>query len=115
MTRGDLHNINADVAAAALAKALKVDKLVFISDVPGLLRDPSDPSSLFETLRTNDIPALAEQGVITGGMLPKVESCVQAIEQGVKKVHLIDGRMRHSMLLEIFTKQGVGTEIIADE
>ena len=112
---GALHNINADVAAAALAKALKVDKLVFISDVPGLLRDPSDPSSLFETLRTSDIPALTEQGVISGGMLPKVESCVKAIEKGVKKVHLIDGRMRHSMLLEIFTKQGVGTEIIADE
>lgn len=112
---GKLHNINADVAAAALARALKARKLAFVSDVPGLLRDPQDASSLIVTLRVGQIPELIAQGVISGGMLPKVQSCAEAIRAGVGKVHMVDGRMTHSLLLEIFTKQGVGTEIIADE
>ncbi len=109
---GHLYNINADYAAAALAKALKVRKFVLVSDVPGLLKDPSDPSTLFSTLHLSEIGVLKADGVISGGMLPKIESCVDAIREGVKKVHLVDGRMAHSLLLEIFTHQGVGTEII---
>ena len=108
---GHLYNVNADFAAAALAKALKVRKFVLVSDVPGLLRDPGDPSTLFSTLRLADTSRLKEAGIISGGMLPKIESCEDAIRAGVKKVHLVDGRMAHSLLLEIFTHDGVGTEI----
>lgn len=110
-----LYNVNADTAAVALAKALRVRKLAFISDVPGLLMDINDPSSLIKTLRVGNIPKLRDTGVIGGGMLPKLASCAEAIEAGVEKVHMVDGRMPHSLLLEIFTKQGVGTEIKADE
>lgn len=106
-----LYNINADFAAAALAKALKVRKFALVSDVPGILKDPTDPSTLFSTLHLGDLSTLKEEGVISGGMLPKVESCADAIKSGVKKVHLVDGRMAHSLLLEIFTREGVGTEI----
>jgi acetylglutamate kinase len=112
---GQLYNVNADSAAAALAKAMRVRKLAFISDVPGLLRDVNDPASLIATLRVRDVARLKTDGIVGGGMLPKLDSCVEAIEAGVGKVHLVDGRMPHSLLLEIFTKQGVGTEIIADE
>lgn len=108
---GHLYNVNADYAAAALAKALKVRKFVLVSDVPGLLRDPEDPSTLFSTLHLADTGKLKASGVISGGMLPKIESCEDAIREGVKKVHLVDGRMAHSLLLEIFTREGVGTEI----
>ena len=110
-----LHNINADVAAAALAKAIRARKLAFLSDVPGLLRDKDDPESLISSLPVGQIEMLKRDGIIGGGMLPKLESCVEAIHAGVRKVHLIDGRMPHSLLLEIFTKKGVGTEIISDE
>ena len=110
-----LHNINADTAAAALAKALRARKLAFISDVPGLLRDVNDPASLISSLPIGQIATLQREGGIGGGMLPKLDSCAEAIRVGVGKVHLIDGRMPHSLLLEIFTKKGVGTEIIADE
>jgi acetylglutamate kinase len=110
-----LHNVNADTAAAALARALPARKLAFISDVPGLLRDVDDPASLISSLPVGRIAALQRDGVIGGGMLPKLDSCAEAIRAGVGKVHLIDGRMPHSLLLEIFTKKGVGTEIIADE
>ena len=103
--------INADFAAAALAKALKVRKFALVSDVPGILKDASDPATLFSTLHLADLATLREEGVISGGMLPKVESCADAIKSGVKKVHLVDGRMAHSLLLEIFTREGVGTEI----
>ena len=106
-----LYNINADYAAAALAKALKVRKFVLVSDVPGLLRDPADATTLFSTLRLADTAQLKADGIIAGGMLPKIESCEDAIRAGVKKVHLVDGRMAHSLLLEIFTREGVGTEI----
>jgi acetylglutamate kinase len=112
---GHLYNINADSAAAALAKALKVRKFAVISDVPGLLRDPSDPSTLLSTLRLSSVAKLKEEGVISGGMLPKIEGCEEVIRSGVRKVHLVDGRMPHSLLLEMFTREGVGTEIIADE
>ncbi len=112
---GKLYNVNADTAAAALAKALKVRKLAFISDVPGLLRDVNDAESLITTLRVGEVAALKQAGIVGGGMLPKLDSCVDAIGAGVGKVHLIDGRMAHSLLLEVFTTKGVGTEIVADE
>jgi len=107
-----LYNVNADFAAAALAKALKVRKFVLVSDVPGLMKDPDDPTTLLSTLRLSDIGVLKADGTLSGGMLPKIESCEEAIRSGVRKVHLVDGRMAHSLLLEIFTRQGVGTEIM---
>ncbi len=112
---GQIYNVNADSAAAALAAAMRVRKLAFISDVPGLMRNVDDPSSLIATLRAGEVAQLKAEGIVGGGMLPKLDSCVDAIRSGVGKVHLVDGRMPHSLLLEIFTKQGVGTEIIADE
>jgi acetylglutamate kinase len=112
---GHLYNINADSAAAALAKALKVRKFAVVSDVPGLLRDPADPDTLIPTLHLADVAGLKRDGVISGGMLPKIEGCEDAIRAGVRKVHLVDGRMPHSLLLEIFTREGVGTEITDEQ
>ena len=106
-----LYNVNADIAAAALARELKVRKFALVSDVPGLLKDPADPASILSTLKLASVAKLKEAGVISGGMLPKIDSCCDAIRAGVKKVHLVDGRMAHSLLLEIFTREGVGTEI----
>jgi len=108
---GHLYNVNADLAAAALAKDLKVRKFALVSDVPGLMRDPADPKTLLSTLRLKSVEVLKAEGVIAGGMLPKIEGCEDAIRAGVRKVHLVDGRMAHSLLLEIFTRDGVGTEI----
>jgi acetylglutamate kinase len=112
---GKVHNINADTAAGAVAKSLKARKLAYLSDVPGLLRNQNDPESLLTTLKVGDVEDLIEKGVIDGGMLPKVKSGVEALHAGVKKIHMIDGRMPHSLLLEIFTDKGVGTEIVRDE
>ncbi len=111
--RGQTYNLNADDAAAAVARALPARKLAFLSDVPGLLRDPGDPDSLISTVRIDDVAGLTATGVIAGGMLPKMRSAVEAISAGVGKVHLIDGRVTHSLLLEIFTDRGIGTEITA--
>ena len=108
---GHLYNINADFAAAALAKAIKARKFALVSDVPGVLKNPDDPATLFSTLHLGDVSKLKADGTISGGMLPKIESCCDAIAAGVRKVHLVDGRMAHSLLLEIFTREGVGTEI----
>lgn len=112
---GKVYNVNADTAAAALAKALKARKLAFLSDVPGLLRNAEDPESVMSTLNIAEVERLIEERVIAGGMLPKVQSGVEALMAGVKKIHMIDGRMPHSLLLEIFTDKGVGTEIVRDE
>jgi acetylglutamate kinase len=112
---GKIHNVNADSAAAAVAGALKARKLVFLSDVQGLLRNPNDPESLMTTLKVDEVEYLISEGIIGGGMLPKVQSGVQALHAGVRKVHMIDGRMPHSLLLEIFTAKGVGTEIVHNE
>ena len=112
---GQMYNINADTAAAALAPAIRAEKLAFLSDVPGLLRDPADPESLISALKVGEIADLKKAGIAGGGMLPKLDSCAAAIHDGVGKVHLVDGRMPHSLLLEIFTHKGVGTEIIPDE
>lgn len=106
------YNTNADVAAAAVATALKARRLVFLCDVPGLMRDPKDPDSLISHLKLDEVDRLKEEGVIGGGMLPKVDSGVKALRGGVRRVHFVDGYMPHSMLLEIFTDKGVGTEIV---
>lgn len=113
-SEGKVHNINADEAAGAVAVAVKARKLVYLTDVPGLLRNPEDPASLIATLHLHEIDYLIENNVISGGMLPKVSSGVEALRAGVKKVHMIDGRMNHSLLLEIFTDSGVGTELVPD-
>ena len=105
-------NVNADLAASALAGRLKVSKLVYLSDVLGVMRDPLDASTLMQTLRPAEIETLIGQEVINGGMIPKVRSALEALRQGVGKVHLIDGRIKHSLILEIFTDRGIGTEIV---
>lgn len=112
---GQLYNLNADDAAAAVAQALKARKLVFLSDVPGLLRNPQDENSIISTLRVGDVGKLVKEGIIDGGMLPKIRSAVNALQSGVRKVHLIDGRLPHSLLLEIYTDAGVGTEIVQND
>ncbi|WP_165065735.1 acetylglutamate kinase [Paludisphaera rhizosphaerae] len=112
---GKLLNVNADTAAAAVAQALRADKLVFLTDTPGILRDRNDPSSLIGGLNPDECRELIQQGVIDKGMIPKVEACLHSLEAGVRKTHIIDGRLRHSLLLEIFTESGVGTEIAQDE
>ena len=109
---GRVYNCNADVAAAQAAIALKASRLVFMSDVPGLMRDPKDPSTLIAHLQSSEVPALKEAGIVDKGMIPKVDSAVAAIAAGVEKVSLVDGRVPHSVLLEIFTDAGVGTEVV---
>ena len=106
-------NVNADIAAASLAGKLRAAKFVYISDVRGVMRDPADASSLIPSLTAADAESLINQRVITGGMIPKVKSALQALADGVEKVHMIDGRIPHSLLLEIFTDKGIGTEIAA--
>ncbi len=108
-------NVNADLAAAALARELKPVKLVYISDVPGLLQDPNDFSTIIRSINRKEAYELIEQGVISGGMIPKVRSAVDALNAGVRKVHFIDGRLPHTLLLEIFTPQGIGTEIVREQ
>lgn len=105
-------NVNADLAASALAAELKATKLVYLSDVLGLMEDASDESTLIHSLKAGEVEGLIEDGVIGGGMIPKVRSSVEALDAGVGKVHMIDGRISHSLLLEIFTERGIGTEII---
>ena len=106
------YNINADVAAGRVASALRARRLVYMSDVPGLLSDPKNPESLISTLKTSQVDDLKKKGVIDKGMRPKVASAVRALQEGVQRVHFIDGRLAHSLLLEIFTDKGIGTEIV---
>jgi len=110
--RGQTYNINADEAAAAIAGALKASKLVFLSDVPGIMRDRQDPESLVPSVRADQVDTLIRQKVLEGGMIPKVQGAVDALQRGVGKTHMIDGRLPHALLLEIFTNEGVGTEIL---
>lgn len=110
-TDGKLYNVNADVAAACVASALRARRLVYLSDVPGLLRDPKDSNTLIPTLKVNQVEKLKASGTISQGMLPKIDSSMKALDSGVHRVHLIDGRLPHSLLLEIFTDKGIGTEI----
>lgn len=109
---GKIYNCNADVAAAKTAIALKARRLVFMSDVPGLLRDPADATTLMGHLRADEVPELKRARIIDQGMIPKVDSAVAAIASGVEKVQFVDGRIPHSILLEIFTDAGVGTEVV---
>jgi len=106
-------NINADVAAAALAAELQATKLIFVSDVPGIMRDPEDKSSLIPSLTAEQTESLIKQKVIAGGMIPKVQSAAAALRKGVQKTHLIGGSIQHGLLLEIFTNAGIGSEIVA--
>ncbi len=111
---GQCYNVNADTVAAQIAIALKARRLVYLSDVPGLLKDPEDPATLLSSLPVHQVEPLKEQKVIAKGMLPKVNSAVDALNAGVNRVHFIDGRLPHSILLEIFTDEGIGTEIVHD-
>ena len=110
---GVVLNVNADVAAGAIAAELRASKLIFISDVRGIMRDPTQADSLIPSVNRDLIGRLIKDEIIEGGMIPKVESAVQALERGVGKAHLIDGRVAHALLLEIFTNSGIGTEIVA--
>lgn len=107
-----IYNVNADDAAAAIARAMKARKLVFLSDVPGLLANPADLDSRISTVKVAEVDALIKRGVIDGGMLPKITGAVNALKEGVRKSHVIDAGMPHSLLLELFTDRGVGTEIV---
>jgi acetylglutamate kinase len=109
---GKPYNVNADLVAGRVASALRARRLVYLSDVPGLLAAPPDPASLISTLKISQVEELKRKGVIDKGMRPKVGSAVRALQEGVQRVHLIDGRLAHSLLLEIFTDRGIGTEIV---
>jgi acetylglutamate kinase len=109
---GKIYNCNADVAAAQAAIALRAKRLVFMSDVPGLMRDPKAPATLIAHLQTSEVPGLKQAGIVDKGMIPKVDSAVAALRAGVDKVSFVDGRVQHSVLLEIFTDAGVGTEVV---
>ena len=111
---GQMYNVNADMAACEIAAQIKARKLVFLSDVPGILRDPQDPGSLISTIRRSEVESLIKRKIIAGGMVPKVRSAAAALDAGTEKVHMIDGRLRHSLLLEIFTDSGIGTQIVAE-
>ena len=106
------YNINADDAACAIAKAMRAEKLAFLTDIEGVYREPEDPSTLISELRVSEARKLMNEGVIGGGMLPKLNSCIDAIEHGVSRVHILDGRIPHCLLLEIFTNKGIGTAIL---
>ncbi len=109
---GQIYNINADIAACKVAEALRARKLVFLSDVPGILRDQNDESTVITSIKAGEIDQLIGSGVISGGMIPKIKSCLHALETGTNKVHMIDGRIIHALLLEIFTDEGIGTELV---
>ena len=111
---GDAYNINADEAASAIATALKAEKLAYLSDVEGVRLDPEDPSSVISELYVEEAEKLVEEGVIKGGMLPKIRNCIEALKDGVSRIHIMDGRIPHSLLLEFFTNKGIGTAIIQE-
>lgn len=108
------YNINADDAACAIARAMRVEKLAFLTDIEGVYRDPKDPSTLISELTVSEARKLMDEGYVGGGMLPKLHNCISAIEHGVSRVHILDGRIPHCLLLEIFTNKGIGTAILND-
>ena len=110
----ETYNINADDAACAIARAMKAEKLAFLTDIEGVYRDPEDTSSLISELFVNEAKALIENGNVGGGMIPKLQNCIDAIESGVNRVHILDGRIQHCLLLEIFTNKGIGTAILRE-
>jgi acetylglutamate kinase len=111
---GQRLNVNADTAATAVAQAVGAEKLMFLSDVNGVRRDKNDPASLIHSLTAEEARRLIADGSIESGMIPKVEACLETLSRGVRKIHIIDGRLRHSLLLEIYTNRGVGTELVAE-
>jgi acetylglutamate kinase len=112
---GQKYNVNADTAAMAVAEALGAEKLVFLSDVNGVREDKNDPDTIIHSLTARQARELIESGSIDAGMIPKIEACLATLQRGVRKVHIIDGRLRHSLLLEIYTTSGVGTEIVMEK
>lgn len=111
---GGTWNVNADTAAGDIAAAVRAEKLVFLTDTPGLLRNVNDPESLIHRVHSRDVEQLKKQGVIVGGMTPKIDACLKALDFGVRRTHIIDGRVPHSLLLEIFTDKGMGTLVSHD-
>lgn len=111
---GQKLNVNADTAATAIAQALGAEKLVYLSDVNGVRRDKNDPESLIHSLTSQEAEGLIASGAIDSGMIPKVQACLETLQKGVRKIHIIDGRLRHSLLLEVYTSKGVGTEIVRE-
>ena len=109
------YNINADDAACAIAKEMKAEKLAFLTDIEGVYKDPKDPESLISKLFVKEAKELIDNGNVGGGMIPKLQNCIDAIEQGVSRVHILDGRIPHSLLLEIFTNKGIGTAILRED
>lgn len=106
---GEVYNINADIAAARIAAELKAEKLILMTDVRGLLRDKDDESTMIPVVNVSDVPMLQNQGIISGGMIPKIQCCVDAVRRGVGRAHIIDGRIPHSILIELFSDEGIGT------
>ena len=113
--KGQAHNINADTVAGEIAAALDAEKLILLTDTPGILEDYTNPSTLLTKLDIRTARKLTEQGIVSGGMIPKVDCCVRSLAQGVKAAHIIDGRIPHALLLEIFTDEGIGSMIVASE
>ena len=111
-TNQQAHNINADEVASAIANSMEAEKLVLLTNVQGVMRNPDDPSSLISTLTIQEINDLIKQNIIQSGMIPKVNSCIEAIKAGVKKTHIVDARIAHALLLEFFTNEGIGTQIV---
>ena len=109
---GNVYNINADTAAAKIAGVLKAESLISMTDIRGLLRDKDDESTLIPIVKTSEVPELMNEGVISGGMIPKIECCIDSIRQGVQKVFILDGRVPHAILIEILTDEGIGTMVI---
>lgn len=108
---GNTLNLNADTVAGSIASEINAEKLIVLTDVPGILTDPDDPESIIRRIHVDELKELVKEGIITGGMIPKVETCINAVENGVKTAHILDGRVEHSILLEIFTKDGIGTMV----
>lgn len=108
-SKGEVYNINADIAAAAIAAKLNAKKLILMTDVRGLLRDKDDEDTLISVVNVSDVPRLKNEGIISGGMIPKIDCCVEAVRQGVDRAHILDGRIPHSILIELFSDEGIGT------
>lgn len=113
--QGNIYNVNADLAASAIAGALNAENMIFVSNVPGVLKNPEDEDSIMTNIHSSDVPKLEEDGIITGGMIPKVECCVDCVRQGVKKTVIIDGRVPHACLIEMLSDEGIGSMIVGDD
>ncbi len=113
--QGNIYNVNADLAASAIAGALNAENMIFVSNVPGVLKNPEDGDSIMTNIHISDVPKLEEDGIITGGMIPKVECCVDCVRQGVKKTVIIDGRVPHACLIEMLSDEGIGSMIVGDD